>query len=718
MPDVRPFTGFPAEGAVRVAWSPDGRRIVLSGSGQLRLIDPDDGTSSWQVAAGGSGSVIFSPDGQRLVTCDAGVESVSIAAYEVAGGRQVWSRSQDVIDLGPDAPIDPKNPVGSMLGALLAQGLAAAFAAPFLSRQAQAQFSGDSRLIAHAGLVLDAATGGDALSLPVEPPAESLTVPMPPAFSHDSLALAARTPEGMTLLDTRTGNAIWSAVCPEKPVWACFVDDQLVVVCEPAHQVLHFAAATGLALGTHPLDPPSGVSVPFLARLPALFSTTPDGRSTLAIGGPVFSASTATVYETSRGTARFPQMRIARNEAAPIEEGRGMLSPDGGRIAINRPGLTVLRTRSGAIEWQETDGVVADVAFHPRGPRLAALVDQELRLYDTGLMAPPASAGGPVEAVSLTGGAIPLLAVASQSDAGHGLASLFLATQGRIVVEKRDQGLVVAAVLSPDGQRLATGRTTGVVAVYDTVSGARRFEISHGDAINGLGFDATGSLLATAANDKTARLIETTTNAERWRTTHPRSVRRVAIDPLGRWVVTACADQTTNILEPVHGAITATFPHEGQVEALSVAGTRQLVAAAFEGGAVLVIDPTTGTLFGQVDHPRPVGAAALNVAGDLLASGGLDDAVRISAVSDTSVTTNLSVPVGSEVVDLLFSTSGALAATTRDGVVRVLDANSGDTLASLKHPDAVTGIAFSSDGSLLAVGCEDGFAYVYPATWS
>ncbi|MEI8407493.1 MULTISPECIES: outer membrane protein assembly factor BamB family protein [unclassified Kribbella] len=719
MPDAPSSVSFPADGAHRLAWSPDGGRIALCGSGQLRLVDPDGGAISWQVEVSGGGSVTFSPDGRRLVTCDFGDGSVSIEAYDVAGGGRLWTRNHIAVDPGPDTPVDPNNPVGSLLGGLLVQGLAAAVMVPFLRRLSRAYFSPDSRLIAHAGLVLDAATGADALSLPVEQRTETLTVPMPPAYSRDSRTLAARTAEGITVLDTRTGNAVWSAVCPGQPVWACFVEDQLVVLCDPPHEVHHFDAATGGALGKHSLDPAFGATIAFLGRMPALFSTTQDDRSILAIGGPVLGSTTATVYQTSTGTGRFPPVKLERSEAAtPFEESRGMLSPDGERFAINRPGLTVLRTRSGAIEWQEPDGAVGDVVFHPSGSRLAALVGNELRLYDTGLMAPPSSVGAPLRAVSLSGGAIPLLAAASQTDEGHGVASLFLAAQGKVVVEKRDQGLVGAAVLSPDGQRLATGRTTGWVAVYDTVSGARRLQIHHDDAVNDLGFDATGELLATAANDKTARLIDTTTGAELWRRDHERSVRRVVLDPLGRWVATACADQTTNILDISNGTITATFTHDGRVQALSVAHSRQVVAAAYEGGAVLVIDPATGTLLGQADHPRGASAAALNLMGDLLASGGRDNEVRISAVSDTTVTGNLRVPVGNEVIELLFSTSGVLAALTSDGVVRVLDPKSGDTLAWLSHPGTVSGIAFSGDGSLLAVGCEDGNAYVYPATWS
>ena len=725
MEDLSRVSALAAAGAVRLAWSPDGQRIALGSADRLRVVDPADGAEAWQVAARAGACVAFSPDGKRIAASAASGSdeaSVRLAVFDATSGASLWSRSEDPIDPTGGATIDPDNPVGSAIGIALAGGLAWMILTQLLYRRAQVRFSLDGRLLAHAGVVLDAATGAMGPSLPAEPDvgAQGMTVHMTPAFAPDSQRLLARTEVGVALVDARTGQQIWAASCPERPVWAGFLGDEVVIVCDPAFEVVHLDPSTGGQIARHALDPESGIRLPFFRSIPAIYGASPDGRSLVAVGGSIVGAGEVVVHDLADGTARFPLMEVERNPGALIlQEIRVACSPVGDRLALNRPGLTLLRTRSGGVAGREPDGAVPDLTFSPNGSRLAALVDDELRLYDTGLMAPPANAGGPVRAVSVTGGETPLLAVGSQGADGHGVATVFDVADGAALVEKRDQGLVTAALLSSDGHGLATGRTTGAVAVYDTTTGTRLFELRHADAVNDLALDPAGTLLATASNDKSARLIETASGTERWRATHPRAVRLVLIDPGRAWVATACADQTTRVLDAATGDVAASFSHEGQIRALTAARTRSLLAVAHEGGAVLVIDPSTGLLIGQVDHPRPVSAAALDGPGDLLASGGRDNAVRISVVSVSSVAPKLSVRTAAEVIALVFSpVRSLLAVATGDGVVSVLDAGSGDLLARLTHPGDVSAMAFGADGSLLAVGCADGFGYTYRADWS
>ena len=58
--------------------------------------------------------------------------------------------------------------------------------------------------------------------------------------------------------------------------------------------------------------------------------------------------------------------------------------------------------------------------------------------------------------------------------------------------------------------------------------------------------------------------------------------------------------------------------------------------------------------------------------------------------------------------DCRILTSGA-----KDNMVRLRDLHSNQCLQELRHPDCVTAVAFSPDGSDLVVGCHNARIYVY-----
>ncbi len=187
---------------------------------------------------------------------------------------------------------------------------------------------------------------------------------------------------------------------------------------------------------------------------------------------------------------------------------------------------------------------------------------------------------------------------------------------------------IVAAALSPDGNRLAVASTAGAIWMRELAPTARWQVASnaHASVIRSLAFSANGAFVVSASADKRARVWSFGTSepaftfeadqsvleasfgagdllvvtagrdgvAQVWSTRngkpvgasmiHPKAVNTARFSPDGQWVLTACDDGVARVWRATTGELTAS----------ASASARQLISASFNADGTRVVTVAEG----------------------------------------------------------------------------------------------------------------------------
>ena len=121
-------------------------------------------------------------------------------------------------------------------------------------------------------------------------------------------------------------------------------------------------------------------------------------------------------------------------------------------------------------------------------------------------------------------------------------------------------------------------------------------------------------------------------------------------------------------------------------------------------GAVRVFDLETGQPTLSFQEPKDVVyAVAVSPDGKLLAAGGVDAAVRIWSIEEKKLLTTIK-DHGDWVLGVSFSPDGKFLATaSADSTAQVWEVGSWKSVKKMQQTDAVHGLAFNADGTLLAL---------------
>jgi RNA polymerase sigma factor (sigma-70 family) len=248
-----------------------------------------------------------------------------------------------------------------------------------------------------------------------------------------------------------------------------------------------------------------------------------------------------------------------------------------------------------------------------------------------------------------------------------------------------DKGPVKAVSFSPDGKTLAAGGSLaeGMLYLWDAGSGKelRRFR-----ATQGPGFSEAGWLSA------------------------------LAFSPDGKTLATASGEQVVRVWEVSTGREVRSFKG-ARALAFSPDGTLLAVSDPFGTSLCLWDVATRKEVNASEGHTSPVEVIAVSPDGTLLASGGKDGTIRLWQVGTGKHIRRLSGHTGA-VTALVVSPDGrTVVSLSADFTIRTWEVSTGRELHRLvsEEADAFTSVALSPDGETLASGRLDGTIWLWEA---
>ncbi len=310
---------------------------------------------------------------------------------------------------------------------------------------------------------------------------------------------------------------------------------------------------------------------------------------------------------------------------------------------------------------------------------------------------------------------------------------------GRLLHVFNDQSdLITSLAFDPSGRYLATAARDGTAKIRDLRGLKRNFAAppialtGHLRRINSIAFSHDGTRVVTASGDGTVKVWTTATGQEvplDW----PKGndpINAAVFAPGDRTIVTVSSDGSLRVLDAATGKLSLA-PIQSSTKSplvrLAVAsdGTHVLAAAGAADGGVLIYDIDANRLIKERhDHAGGVNALAFDPAGRRIVTASDDGTARVLDAQSGEQIATLAVKTGaggttaltSAVMNAVFSPSGGIIATTyKDGTV-ALWTSDGAVLARLGGPKGETvAAAFAPGGDILASGGSDGKVFLWRA---
>lgn len=251
---------------------------------------------------------------------------------------------------------------------------------------------------------------------------------------------------------------------------------------------------------------------------------------------------------------------------------------------------------------------------------------------------------GSVAAVSFSADGALLLTAAGEPGL-FGEAQLWRVADGALVrTFTGHKDSLYAAVLSPDGKRLATGSYDQQIKLWDAATGAELKTLAgHNGAVFDLAFSPNGKILASASADRTVKLWDVASGTRLDTFSQPlKDVTSVAFTPDGKRVVAASADSRIRVWnlspsakENTNPLVITRFAHEGAVLRIAFSKDGKTLASAGEDRMVRLWDTRQFTER-RILAQQPDWAPALALGPDnvLLLVGRLDGSYALYNAAD------------------------------------------------------------------------------------
>ncbi len=277
------------------------------------------------------------------------------------------------------------------------------------------------------------------------------------------------------------------------------------------------------------------------------------------------------------------------------------------------------------------------------------------------------------------------------------------------------KGRIIQMQYSPDDTQLAVATPIGIW-IYDAQSGEElNLLTGHRSEVYSVAYSSDGSTIATGAWDG-VKLWDAVTGDLKT-TIKANAIRSMTFSPDGSTIVTGSNHGSVHFWDVATGLSKAEFTgHTSIVSSIAYSPDLSTVATASEDDTVRLWDVATGqtkaTLTGHTDWVTSVNYSP---DGLTIATASLDDTVRLwDAISGNHIATLTGHKHYAMSVE--YSPAGnTIASRGWDGIIFWHVDVENDEAIFIGRIPKVSSLTYSSDGATIAVGGNDGTAYLYDA---
>jgi WD40 repeat protein len=363
-----------------------------------------------------------------------------------------------------------------------------------------------------------------------------------------------------------------------------------------------------------------------------------------------------------------------------------------------------------SLPWQKP---VTGAFFSPRGELVVAIGnDSVVRLYDASTGQPRGSLNQGGRVTSAAFGLDGRLLVTTGANE---TARIWRVSDGQQLHElKGHRASVLDAAFSPGGSRVVTASGDNTGRIWDVRTGDSIATIGgHKGIVNAVAFSPDGNFVVAGSTDRTAQTSKADDGTGRALFAgHQDSVHSVEYSPDGSRVLTASDDGTARLWDPaVQPQLGLVRRTSGPLEEAEYIGAGDRILVAGPGRQALVLRAGDGRVLESIPARGPVLAVASSPDGQLLAVAG-GNAVTLRRQGGGK--SELVHP--DKVTSVDFSPDGTRVVTGgKRGNARIWSVE-GRPLVELRgHADEVTDVAFSADGSRVATASRDETARIWDA---
>jgi WD40 repeat protein len=297
-----------------------------------------------------------------------------------------------------------------------------------------------------------------------------------------------------------------------------------------------------------------------------------------------------------------------------------------------------------------------------------------------------------------------------------GTATVFRASDGAILEQLKYRSPLSSVATTTDCKTVATGGEDGSVRIWSGGVPKQLQESSHRGPILSLQFSHDGKLLISASEDTTVKVWDVGTSEQRHVLHHASSVHAAFfLDPSGATALTIFPDGATLWNVSTETQVTS-LGEIRNITSVSISRDGQLFTLGDHDGNVRIWDSHNGGLQKQFLTSKELWGLSLRADNRVVATAPLREreATLWEAATGKAL---IRLPHPANVSAVAFEPSGAFVATGAvDGSVRVWELSTQRAIVEYRGASnrSVMGLRFTSDGTRLIIGFDDGFSEIIP----